>query len=442
MTKTVSFQQLIDDGLLQIGGGHRAKLDELGGQGLIFLRGEAVGHRQIGVEGCDRFHETLTPKLKAKVSRAGDTVITTKGNSTGRAAYVRDELPPFVYSPHLSFWRSRDESQLCSGFIRQWAHGEEFIEQLNGMKDSTDMAPYLSLTDQRRLRMTIPPIDDQRAIARVLGALDDKIEVNREQNRVLEAMAAALFRSWFVDFDPVRAKAEGERTKADLCQTYRLTEAAFDALPTSFEDSALGPVPKGWEVATFTEIVEVIGGGTPKTSVPEYWGGDIPWFSVVDSPSESDVFVSRTEKSITKAGLDNSSARLLEEGVTIISARGTVGNLAMVGKPMAINQSCYALRPRRPLGASFCYYSARGLVEELKQRATGSVFDTITRQTLDSVNAIRPAPSIADAFEAATKPWLAMIYHNAQESRALATLRDTLLPKLLSGEVRVTQGAG
>jgi len=94
MTNTVSFQQLIDDGLLQIGDGHRAKLDELGGQGLIFLRGEAVGHRQIGVEGCDRFHETLTPKLKAKVSRAGDTVITTKGNSTGRAAYVRDELPP------------------------------------------------------------------------------------------------------------------------------------------------------------------------------------------------------------------------------------------------------------------------------------------------------------------------------------------------------------
>jgi len=113
------------------------------------------------------------------------------------------------------------------------------------MKDSTDMAPYLSLTDQRRLRMTIPPIDDRRAIARVLGALDDKIEVNREQNLVLEAMAAALFRSWFVDFDPVRAKAAGERTKADLCQTYRLTEAAFDALPTSFADSALGPAPKG-----------------------------------------------------------------------------------------------------------------------------------------------------------------------------------------------------
>ena len=289
-----------------------------------------------------------------------------------------------------------------------------------------------------RVELPLPPLSEQRAIARVLGGLDDKIEVNREQNRVLEAMAGALFRSWFVDFDPVVAKAEGRRSRADICRAFRLPESAFDALPASFSDSSLGPVPKGWEVGAFTELVEIVGGGTPKTSVPEYWDGDIPWFSVVDSPSEGDVFVTRTEKSITRAGLDSSSARLLEEGVTIISARGTVGNLAMVGRPMAMNQSCYGLRPRSGYGPAFCYYSARGLVEELKQRATGSVFDTITRQTLDSVSALKAPPVCASAFESAVKPWLAHIHHNLEESRALAALRDTLLPKLLSGEVRVS----
>ena len=144
-------------------------MEELTGAGYPFLRGEAVLDRHIGVDGNERFHESLTPRLTAKLSRAGDTVVTTKGNSTGRAAYVRDDLPTFVYSPHLSFWRSLDHSRLHPIFLREWAHGPEFIGQLNGMKDSTDMAPYLSLTDQRRLEITIPLPIEQRSIVRILG---------------------------------------------------------------------------------------------------------------------------------------------------------------------------------------------------------------------------------------------------------------------------------
>ena len=171
----------------------------------------------------------------------------------------------------------------------------------------------------RALPLKLPPLPEQRAIAHTLGTLDDQIGLNRRMNETLEGMARAIFKSWFVDFDPVRAKAEGRDTT--------LPKDIADLFPDRFEDSELDQSPAGWWVRPFSAMVEIIGGGTPKTSDSEYWDGSIPWFSVVDAPSESDVFVISTEKCITRKGLENSSARLLPEGTTIISARGTVGKL-------------------------------------------------------------------------------------------------------------------
>lgn len=274
----------------------------------------------------------------------------------------------------------------------------------------------------------VPPLPEQRAIAHILGTLDDKIELNRRMNETLEAMARALFKSWFVDFKPVRVKAGGRDAG--------LPREIADLFPNSLEDSKLGEVPKGWRVRSFADTVEIIGGGTPKTSVNEYWNGDISWYSVVDAPFDTDVFVIDTEKHITNAGLDNSSTRLLPEGATIISARGTVGKLALVGAPMAMNQSCYGLVGLEG-GASFTYFMTSNLVSALKQHSHGSVFDTITRETLAGVHVIAPSAAVTEAYEKMADPVMQRIKTNLKESRTLAVQRDALLPKLLSGEVRV-----
>ena len=181
-------------------------------------------------------------------------------------------------------------------------------------------------------------INEQRAIAHILGTLDDKIELNRRMSETLEAMARALFKSWFVDFEPVRAKAEGRDPG--------LPQPLADLFPARLVDSELGEIPEGWGRARFADTIEIVGGGTPKTSVAEYWDGEIPWFSVVDAPTGSEVWVVDTEKKVTRAGVENSSTRVLPVGTTIISARGTVGRIALVGVPMAMNQSCYGLRGR------------------------------------------------------------------------------------------------
>ena len=187
----------------------------------------------------------------------------------------------------------------------------------------------------------------------------------------------------------------------------------------------------------FSSLFDVIGGGTPKTSVEEYWNGDIPWFSVVDAPSDSDVFVLKTDKSITQKGVEESSTKILPLGTTIISARGTVGRLALVGRPMAMNQSCYGLSPANGIGASFLYFSTKKAVAELQSHAHGSVFDTVTRDTFDGLTAIKPPADVVSAFEATAWPMLEKIRDNLAENMRLEKTRDYLLPKLISGDIRI-----
>ena len=302
-------------------------------------------------------------------------------------------------------------------------------QHLLGSRANTTVQTTINLKDLRALPIPLPPVHERDAITAMVGALDDRITLLRETNATLESIAQALFKSWFVNFDPVRAKMEGRAPEG-------MDEATAALFPDSFEETELGAVPRGWKVCSFTDAVHVIGGGTPKTSVAEYWGGEIPWFSVVDAPDGTDIYVIDTEKHITEAGLNNCSTKLLPAGTTIISARGTVGRLALVGREMAMNQSCYGLRGKAG-DAYFTYFSTCRLVDGLKQRSHGSVFDTITRDTLASVSVIYPGTPTITAFDNLVAPVMDRIRQNLEQAQTLATLRDTLLPRLISGQLRL-----
>lgn len=272
--------------------------------------------------------------------------------------------------------------------------------------------PILNKTDFSNFEIIAPDLPTQRRIAAVLSALDDKIELNRQTNQTLEAVAQALFKEWFVDFN-------------------------FPGATGEMQESELGPIPVGWSVAPFANTIEIYGGGTPKTSIADYWDGEIPWFSVVDAPRESDVWVLNTEKTISISGVENSSTRLLPQGTTIISARGTVGRIALTGVTMAMNQYCYGLYGKYDDLGFFTYYSTSALVKELQQKTHGSVFDTITRDTLHDVLVTLPPPNIIQLFENMVKPELFCIKENILESQTLAILRDLLLPELMGEKVKL-----
>lgn len=366
----------------------------------------------------------------------GDVIFTHAGN-IGQVAYIppNSQYTRYVISQRQFYLRC-DLNKADPAFVSYFFHSNEGQHKLLANASQTGVPSIARPSSYlKTIELSLPPLTEQRAIAHILGTLDDKIELLRRQNETLEAMARTLFKAWFVDFEPVRAKMEGRWQRGQSLPG--LPAHLYDLFPDRLVDSELGEIPEGWGVCSFSDVVEIIGGGTPKTSVSEYWGGDIPWFSVVDTPVASDVFVVQTEKSITQAGLERSSARLVSKGTTIISARGTVGNLAIAGCDMTFNQSCYALKGKNGSGCYVVFLSAQRMVEQLKAMAHGSVFSTITRQTFDAVRTVLPPEKVLQQFEENSASVFDRILGNVNESRTLAQLRDTLLPKLISGELRV-----
>ena len=307
--------------------------------------------------------------------------------------------------------------------------------------------------------LSVPWIDPifQRRVAGVLSQIDDKISFNRRIIQTLEAMAQAIFQSWFVDFDPVKAKiaakAEGrDPLRAAMSAISGKADAELDALPPEafdqlaataalfpdeMQESELGEIPRGWMVESLSKMIQLIGGGTPKRSESAYWGGNVLWYSVKDAPCDGDVWAVDTQEKITNLGLQKSSTKLLTIGTTIISARGTVGKLALVGKEMAMNQSCYGVAGADGIGSYFNYFNLKEAVETLKRNVHGAVFDTITQATFETVSRIRPLNEQHEAFEQQVRPLLEEVLARVVQNRTLNVLRDTLLPKLLSGELSV-----
>ncbi|MCD9096432.1 restriction endonuclease subunit S [Luteimonas fraxinea] len=368
----------------------------------------------------------IASEIEAKYGRTriqtGDVLLTIVG-SVGQVAVVPKELDGWNIARAIAMIRPNKPE--LSRWLSLVLRSPQAQYQL-GVAANTTVQTTINLKDLRELRVPMPDDGEREAIAHILGMLDDKIELNRSRNQTLEAMTRALFKDWFVDFGPVRAKMEGRKPY--------LPNDIWQLFSDRIDDEGK---PEGWEMQPLSELLTIIGGGTPKTSVDEYWGGEIPWFSVVDTPSASDVFVVATEKNITAQGLAGSSARLVPKGATIISARGTVGNLAIAGCEMTFNQSCYGLRGTGSAGDYFVYLTAQQMVDQLKSMAHGSVFSTITRQTFETIRRPFPPPAVLTAFERLMTGWFDAILSSVEESRSLAQLHDTLLPKLISGELRI-----
>jgi type I restriction enzyme S subunit len=427
--RTVTFQELINEGVLEIGDGYRAKNEELGGTGPLFLRAGHVTDTHIDFEGVERFHVSLTDKLKPKMTRVGDTIVTTKGNSTGRTSYVTPEMPAFVYSPHLSYWRSRDEAKVASGFLRYWSRSSEFTRQLSGMKASTDMAPYLSLTDQRRLRITLLPGDEQQAIACILGALDDKIELNRRRNRTLEAMARAIFQSWFVDFDPVKAKAAGHKPAG-------LSKEIAALFPTSFEDSDLGEIPQGWSAETLGAIAANFSRTFDFSKCEE------PVFINTGDVLDGD-FLHRNRNAKTELPGQAKKA-IITDDILFTEIRPANRRFAYIDFDAAnhvVSTKFMVIRTLGKINQRFLYrILTRDETLNIFQAEAESRSGTFPQITFDSVSylpLVLAPKAIQDAFQELIDPLETKIKVIKEECRTLAALRDTLLPKLISGELRV-----
>ena len=280
--------------------------------------------------------------------------------------------------------------------------------------------PKLPIYNINAISIKLPDLPTQTAIAEILSSLDDKIELNNNINKELEKLAQTLFKQWFIEFEFPDENGE-----------------PYQSSGGEMIESELGMIPKNWEVRKLSALIRLTGGGTPKRSNAEYWDGKIKWFSIQDIPNDSQVFVVDTKEKITELGLNKSSTKLLPRGTTIITARGTVGKLALVAEPMAMNQSCYGVNGASGLGEFYTYFNLKNAVEKLRQNVHGAVFDTITSNTFDTIKSIYGNNDLANLFEEIVRPMMEQIENHCRENQELSNLRDTLLPKLISGELNV-----
>ena len=322
--------------------------------------------------------------------------------------------------------------------------------------NSGSAQPSLNRNYIHPIKISVPFVPEQKAIAHVIGSLDDRIALNRRMNETLEAMAQDLFKSWFVDFDPVldnaiiagkkipgalRAKAEVRMLNAEVKKNSSLSNhnASFHSLfPDEFTHSdESGWIPKGWGCGSILEKAKLLSGGTPKTSISEYWGGDIPWASAKDVSQCGESFLIHSARHITPTGLAKSSTKIIPKFSTVFVARGaTTGRLTMFGEDMAMNQTCYGLRADSEMHF-YTYCHAKHFIDSIVNAGHGSIFTTITTTTFEASKVIHADEMIISNFEEFVSPIFYKILSNQIKTKSLTQLRDTLLPKLLSGELRI-----
>ena len=275
-------------------------------------------------------------------------------------------------------------------------------------------------SDLAKLKIPVPPLPEQHAISHILGTLDDKIELNRRMNETLEAMARALFKSWFVDFDPVRAKMEDRDTG--------LPKHIADLFPDSLVDSELGEIPEGWEVKALGESFNLTMGQSPPGSTYNEHAEGLPFFQ-----GRTDFGFRYPEN----RKFCSAPTRIAQPEDTLVSVRAPVGDINMAWERCCVGRGVAAMRHKSGV-ISFSYYSAWMIQEALREyEHTGTVFGAINKGQFEALRMIEPKPKVVDAFDSYTWPLDSKIRSNIAESRALATLKDVLLPKLMSGELRV-----
>jgi len=311
------------------------------------------------------------------------------------------------------------------------------LENLN--QDS--VVPGLNRNTAYAQEILLPPLRTQKKIALILSNLDDKIELNKEINQTLDSIAQAMFKSWFVDFDPVHAKANAnsEDEYDAIAKELGISREILDLFPSEFEESELGLIPKGWDIDEIGNTIKSVGGGTPSTKNKDYWdGGDISWSTPKDLSSLSFPVLLDTERKITKQGLKKISSGLLEEGTLLLSSRAPIGYTAISQIPVAINQGFIAIPPNQKLSNIFLLYWINNSLDVIKNYSGGTTFQEISKKNFRLIKLILPNDNILNAFSKSAQNLFDSIVMNEMENKTLMEIRDMLLPKLLSGEIDVS----
>lgn len=400
-------------------------------ENLVYIGLEHIEQQTLRLNGAGNSSDVISQKFRFK----GGDILFGKLRPYFRKVY----RPKFNGVCSTDIWVVRAKEGFDQGFLFYFLASQEFVNESNSGSSGTRMprADWSHLADTE---WNLPNLSTQRRIADILSALDDKIELNHQTNATLEAITQSIFKEWFVDFnfpDPKGLSREhaasegmesGKNGSRQAGQTFRVSDMA---------ESELGMIPQGWRVGSILEIADLLSGGTPSTQVSEYWDGQIKWVSAKDVSNAQGTFVLDTERKVSQIGVDNSSTKLLPALTTIVTARGTVGSYCILAEPMTMNQTNYGLKAKKENTDYFVFLTLGNLVAHLRQVSYGTIFDTVTTKTFEQSRiVIPPAPLIVN-FDLQVKAVMQNVLNNLEEITILESLRDAILPRLMSGEIEV-----
>ena len=345
---------------------------------------------------------------------------------------LRTKQTPIAFLAKGKFWVNNHahivvgNDKANTRFLQYALLGTDISAYLTGA-----VMPKLTQGNLNRIEVLCPPREIQAQIVGVLGALDDRITLLRETNATLEAIAQALFKSWFVDFDPVRAKQEGRAPEG-------MSDATAALFPDSFEESELGLVPKGWRVGTVADLGDVICGKTPSTSSAENYGDEVPFITIPDM--HGSLLVTTTARSLSRIGADSQRKKYLPPGSVCVSCIATPGLVVRVTTESQTNQQINSVVPLASWGKSFPLFLLRRIGDAVRVGGSGgSVFHNLSKSGFEALNVLLTTAAIAQKFDEAVEPLVQRIEANQHQAQTLAALRDTLLPRLISGQLRLPE---
>lgn len=355
---------------------------------------------------------------------SGDILVNITGDSVARVCMVDDRVLPARVNQHVAIVRANPAE--FSQYYLLYALLEPSMKQRLLMlagAGATRNALTKGILEELEIRQ--PSRHEQDQISGVLAALDTKIEHNRQMAATLEELSRALFKSWFVDFDPVRAKAEGRDTglPADITALF----------PEGFNGEGL---PTGWKQSTVGELFSIVAGNTPSTKQSEYWGGTRAWATPKDMSGLTGPLLTRTDRTLTEQGFTACSSGEIPAMSLLMSSRAPVGYLAFNALPVSINQGIAAF-VAKALSPFYAWAWCHENMKLIKLNANGSTFEEISKGVLRTVAMVEPSKAVHDAFVEIAEAAFSRVVQLAEETENLICLRDQLLPKLLSGELRV-----
>lgn len=354
-------------------------------------------------------------KLKGqfkKTFRKGDILYSEIRPANKRFCFVDFEPKDYIASTKLMVLRAHED--VDPQYLYQILRSNDTLAQLQMLAESrSGTFPQITYSELSNIMVSLPSQKAQKNIVSILSSLDRKLELNNKINADLEEMAQAIFKNWFVDFEPFK---DGK-----------------------FVDSELGMIPEGWKVGRLDEIADVVGGSTPSKAKPEYYTQKgIAWLTPKDLSNHPAVYSSRGEIDITEEGYNSTSTKLMPKGTILFTSRAPIGYISIAQNDICTNQGFKSLVPKKA-GTCFLYCFLKYVTPEIENKSTGSTFKEASGSLMKSLQVIMPEQKVFEDFETIVSPLFARIESLEKENSRLSTLRDTLLPRLMSGELEVPE---